>query len=124
MESVMFFKVKDYATLQAALDGLSRFLFEENVGSESVFDCKLVACELLGNVLKYTQGEAGLRGEIKDDFIELKVLSETFFALPEKIVCSGLFAESGRGLFLVNTLCEGQVTAEEDGIVARIKIKL
>ena len=120
----MFFKVKDYATLQAALDGLSQFLSEENVGSESMFDGKLVACELLGNVLKYSEGEAGLRAEIKDGFIELKVLSETFFELPEKIVCSGLLAESGRGLFLVNTLCEGQLTAEKDGIVARIKIKV
>lgn len=119
----MFFKVKNYATLQEALEGLCDFLVSQNVGQESIFDSKLVACELLGNVLKYAKGEAGLRGEIKEDFIELKVLSESFFALPDKIECSGLFAESGRGLFLVNTLCEEQVFAEKDGILARIRIK-
>ena len=119
----MFFKVKNYATLQTALDRLCEFLSEQNVHADSVFDSKLVACELLGNVLKYTDGEAGLHSEVKEDVIELKVLSDTFFALPEKIVCSELFAESGRGLFLVNTLCEGQVLTEKDGILARIRIK-
>jgi len=119
----MFLRVKNYATLQAALDGLCAFLSEQGVGQDDVFDGKLVACELLGNVLKYTDGEAGLRCEIKDECIELKVLSDTFFELPENIVCSGLFAENGRGLFLVKTVCDGQVFTEEDGILAKISIK-
>ncbi len=119
----MLFKVKDYASLQTALDGLCRFLTEREIGQEQVFDCKLVACELLGNVLKYTDGDTGLYAEIADGFVRLKVTSNTFFELPENIVCSGLYAESGRGLFIVNTLCEGQIVAEKDGIVAKIKMK-
>ena len=119
----MLFNVKDYASLQTALEGLCQFLTERKVGQEQTFDCKLVACELLGNVLKYTNGDTGLCVEIADGFVCMKAKSNTFFELPEHIVCSGLYAESGRGLFLVNTLCEGQIFAEKDGIVAKLKLK-
>ena len=122
MERVKVFQVKDLNTLQTALDGLCRFLAEWKVDQEKAFDCKLVACELVGNVLKYANGKAGLRVEVLDGFACLKALSDNFFGLPEKIECSGLYAESGRGLFLVNTLCEGEITAEPDGIVAKIKL--
>jgi anti-sigma regulatory factor (Ser/Thr protein kinase) len=122
MESVQVFDVKDYASLQTALDGLCQFLTKWKIAEEKVFDCKLVACELVGNVLKYTDGKAGLQALIADGTVFLKALSDRFFKLPESIVCSGLYAESGRGLFLVNSLCEGQVTAEADGIVAKIKL--
>ncbi len=119
----MFFKVKDYAALQFALDGLCAFLAEQGISEERIFDCKLVACELLGNALKYAQGEAALEGALQDGFIELKVLSESAFILPKKIVCADLFSEHGRGLFLVNQICEEQIAAEEDGIRVRIRIE-
>ena len=122
MECVKVFQVKDLNALQTALDGLCQFLAEWNVDQEKAFDCKLVACELVGNVLKYTNSKAGLRVEILDGFARLKALSDSFFGLPERIECSGLYAENGRGLFLVNTLCEGEITAETDGIVAKIKL--
>jgi anti-sigma regulatory factor (Ser/Thr protein kinase) len=118
----MIFHVKDYATLQTALDGLCEGLTEWKLQQDRIFDCKLVACELVGNVLKYTDGKAGLQVSIADGIVSLKALSECFFELPENIVCSGLYAESGRGLFLVNSLCEGQISAETDGIVAKIKL--
>ena len=119
----MFFKVKDYAALQSALDELSQFLAMRDISKEQIFDSKLVACELLGNALKYAQGETALEGAIRDGFIELKILSESFFALPKKIVCADLFSEHGRGLFLVNQICEEQIAAEEDGIRVRIRIE-
>ena len=122
MESVKVFQVNDFASLQTALDGLCQFLAEWGVAQEKGFDCKLVACELVGNVLKYTNGRAGLQAEVLNGCVRLKALSESFFKLPETIVCSGLYAEGGRGLFLVNSLCEGQIVAEEDGIVATIKL--
>ena len=123
MESVKVFQVKDYASLQTALDGLCQFLAEWEIIQEKIFDCKLIACELVGNVLKYTNGQAGLRAQILEDCVQVKALSDTFFRLPENIACSGLYAEGGRGLFLVNSLCGGQIIAEEDGIVAVLKVK-
>ena len=122
MESVKLFQITDYDSLQMALESLCRFLEEWNVEQEKIFDCKLVACELVGNVLKYAKGNAGLRVKIAEGFAQLKALSESFFELPEKIVCSDRYAESGRGLFLVNSLCDGEIAAEVDGIVAKIKL--
>lgn len=119
----MFFKVKNYATMQTALDELCAFLTESGIPQDLVFDSKLIACELLGNVLKYTGGESGLHGEIKDGYIGLKILSERYFALPEKIVCSDVFCESGRGLFLVHKLCDGRIVSDEEGIKVLLKIE-
>jgi anti-sigma regulatory factor (Ser/Thr protein kinase) len=119
----MVFKVKDYAAMQEALSALCRFLEGEKIPKERVFDAKLAACELMGNALKYAGGETGVEGEVKDGYIELKIYSKRFFALPETVVCADLFAEHGRGLFLVNELCNGQMLAEEDGIRVRVKIE-
>lgn len=122
MENIKVFEVTDYASLQTALEGLCEVLTTWKVEREKVFDCKLIACELVGNVLKYTDGKAGLFVKLIEGVISLKALSDRFFELPETIVCSGLYAEGGRGLFLVNSLCEGQIFAEADGIVAKIKL--
>ena len=118
----MYLKVENYAAMQTALDELCTFLIENGISQDLVFDSKLIACELLGNVLKYTEGESGLYGEIKDGFIGLKISSNSYFALPEKIVCSDILSEHGRGLFLVNKLSGGRIVSEEDGIFVKIKI--
>ena len=119
----MLLKVNNYAALQAALDRMCEDLLAQGVTKDCVFDCKLVACELLGNALKHGEGEASLLAQIQEKTVILKVGSESPFVLPEKITCSHLLAESGRGLFLVDTLCEGQIFTEEDGIVAKIRIE-
>ncbi len=116
-------KIKNTASLQAALTELTNFLTNAGISEEQIFDSKLVACELLSNVLRHTEGETGISSEIKNGHIELKILSETFFALPETIRCSGLFSEHGRGLFLVNELSEGKLFSEQDGIRVLLKIK-
>ena len=119
----MIFHVKDYATLQTALDGLCEGLTEWQMQQDRIFDCKLVACELLGNALKHGDGKADLQAELQGGYIVLKVLSKMVFQLPKQIECSGLLAENGRGLFLVNTLCEGEMYTEENAIVAKIRIE-
>lgn len=120
---MLVFKVTNSMTLQAALEELTSFLDEMGIDGERIFDSKLVACELLGNVLRHTDGETELRGEVKDGNIELKITSDFPFELPGKIVCSEAFCEHGRGLFLVNELCEGQVFSESDGIRVRLRME-
>ena len=119
----MVFHVNGYKTLQVALDGLCEWLSAQAVGQERIFDCKLAACELLGNVLKHGDGQADLHAVLQDGYVVLKVVSKTAFQLPKQIECSGLFAENGRGLFLVYTLCDGQMYTEENTIVVKIRIE-
>ncbi|MBQ8296038.1 MAG: hypothetical protein IJX87_06370 [Clostridia bacterium] len=115
-------EVKDNATLKEALEALCAFLTARDIPSERIFDSKLVACELLGNVLRHADGNARLKGEIKDGFIELKVFSDVIFHLPETRLCADVFSEHGRGLFLVDSVCEKRVFAEQDGIRVLIEI--
>ena len=118
----MIFEVKNYATLKVAIDSLCEFLTANDVPKDCVFDSRLVACELLSNVLRHADGQAGLRGEIKDGYVELKILTKRVFT-PETITCAELYSEHGRGLFLVNTLCEEQIFSEEDGVRVLIRIR-
>ena len=121
MESVKLFEIKDYASLQTALDGLCQLLAEWGVAQEKTFDCKLVACELVGNVLKYGEGKAGLQVRFLGECVQVKALSESFFELPENIACSGLYAESGRGLFLVDAVTVERKLTESGDILVKIK---
>ncbi len=120
---MIIFKVPDLTALQTALEELTNFLTESGISGERVFDSKLVACELLENVLRHTDSQTELQGEIKDGHIELKIFSNVPFETPKKIVCSDVFCEHGRGLFLVNELCEGQIASEIDGIRVKLKIQ-
>lgn len=119
----MVFEIKNYATLKEAVDGLCEFLSSRDVPEERVFDSKLVACELLGNVLRHEKGEARLHGEIKDGCIVLKILSENTFTPPETPACAEVFSENGRGLFLVKSMCEEFLAADDGGIRVKIRIR-
>lgn len=120
---MLVFKVTNSKTLQAALEELTSFLGRMGIDGERIFDSKLVACELLGNVLRHTDSETELRGDVKDGHIELKIMSDSPFEAPQKIVCSDAFCEHGRGLFLVNELCEGQIFSDSDGIRVRLRME-
>lgn len=119
----MIFEIENYPSLQESVEALCAYLIEQGVPSESVFDCKLVAYELLGNVLKHGNGKAKLQGEIIDGFVQLKIYTDAVFVLPEEKACPDVTAEHGRGLFLVNAVCEERFYSEKDGIRVQIKIK-
>ena len=119
----MIFEVKDYLTMQEAIESLCAFLAREGVQKDSVFDSKLVAYELLGNVLKHADGKATLQGKIENGFVEIKICTTSKFTLPDEKPCPQAMAEHGRGLFLVNTVCEERFYEETDGVRVQIRIK-
>ena len=119
----MIFEIKDYPAMHAAIAELCDTLQKSSVPSERVFDSKLVISELVGNVLRHTDGKATLRGEINGEFIELTVHSTVAFLPPEKSRIADVYAESGRGLFLVDALCEKRMLTDEGGILVKIKIR-
>lgn len=117
----MVFQIDDYLSLRRSVEELCSFLSAQQVSPEGVFDCKLVAFELLGNVLKHTQGGAKFYGEVKDGFVELKILAEqVYFA--EDVNCSNVDAEGGRGLFLVDSVCATRERLQDGGVLIKIKV--
>ncbi len=114
-------RITNAESLRQAVREFCAFLEAHNVPSESIFDSRLVANELLGNVLRHGNGIAELIGELKEGFVELTVLSNAPF-FPSETPCAEVHSEHGRGLFLVRSVCKGCVTVEEDGLKVRIQI--
>ncbi len=119
----MQFEVRDYETMQRSIADFCRFLVDFGVSAERVFDCRLVANELLGNVLRHAKGQAHLTGRIEEGFVVLSVRSSERFIPPKGSVCSDVYAEHGRGLFLVDSVCAERITTEEGELLVRIKIR-
>ena len=118
----MVYQVNDLASLHTALNSLCRFLENQSVPGERIFDSKLVASELLGNVLKHSNGEAKLTAEICDGFIQLRIYSSVTYVPPKQSKQADVYAENGRGLFLVDSVCEER-RMEDGAIVIKIKIE-
>lgn len=118
----MRFEVKNLIQLQAEIARLCAFLTEQEVPAERIFDSRLVASELIGNALRHSKEGARLHAEIRDGCVEIIVFSKTVFTPPKTSVCSGVYSESGRGLFLVDSVCEERDMTEDGGIKVRIRI--
>lgn len=119
----MILKFSNLKEMQAEMERLCEFLFREQIPSDSIFDSKLVVSELVGNIIKHSGATASLHTEVKDGIITLKILSSNPYFLPEKGVCSDVYAESGRGLFLVDSICQTRTQNEKGEIQVTIAVK-
>ena len=102
----MQFEIKTIKHVQAELAAFCRFLTEQNVSQSGVFDCRLVASELVGNVFKHGNGGAILQAVCNGGCVELTVRSQNPFMPQNTPSCPSVWEEHGRGLFLVNSVCE------------------
>lgn len=118
----MVFEIDNYVSLRSAMEVVSRLLAERNVASERVFDTRLVISELVGNVLRHAKTSATLSVEFNGECIELCVCSEIPFVPPKISRKVEVFAESGRGLFLVDSVSEERTCSKDGEIRVRIKI--
>ncbi len=116
----MLFEMQTVSELKEILGELCDFLTKENITQERVFDSKLIAHELLGNVAQHSGGSAKLFVEIREGFIQLSLRAERVYE-PPKSQRPSLYAERGRGLYLVDSLCERTFTPDGE-ILIRIKI--
>ena len=119
----MIFEVHNHASMKDAIEKLCGFLAENEIPSERVFDSKLVASELVGTVLRHSGGIAKLCGEMTEEFIELVILSSIPYIPPKTSKQAPLYAENGRGLFLVDSVCEERFVTNDGGIKVRIRIR-
>ncbi len=118
----MFFEIKNYESMRQAIDELCRLLTERNVSEEKVFDSKLVATELLSNVLRHGTGEGTLYADFQDGHIQIRVHSAQAFIPPKYSQKASVYAEHGRGLYLIDAICEERTGSQESGIIVRIRI--
>ena len=118
----MIFEINNYLSLREAVENVSRVLKERDVPAERVFDARLVVSELVGNVLRHAKTTATLGVEIDGEFLEMYVQSSVAFMPPTLSKKAAVFAESGRGLFLVDSVSDERSATKDGGIRVRIKI--
>lgn len=119
----MTYEIENYELLRHATEEFCGFLSDANVPMERIFDSRLVVYELLGNVLKHSNGKASLRYTITDGFVEVKILASVPYEPPKCPKCADVYAESGRGIFLVDSICHERVLTEDGVLIVRIKIE-
>ena len=119
----MLFKIENSAALKRAMEEFSAFLIESAVSQESVFDCKLVAYELLGNVLRHAKESAELLGEIDGGFVQLTIKQSGAPFKYQKGTLPPAQSEHGRGLYLVDSVSAERIILPDGTTVVRIKIK-
>ena len=117
------FKVDNLMNMNSVLQVFLNFLKSENVAEEDVFDSRLVSCELITNVIRHCGEIAFFRGEIDGDKIVIAVSSKNSGGITVKPVLPDVFAESGRGLYIVNTICGGDMHVIDNEICVNIKMK-
>jgi anti-sigma regulatory factor (Ser/Thr protein kinase) len=117
----MIIEVKNYQSMHAAISDLCNFLKAQEVSEDGVFHSKLVASELLGNVLRHSGGSATIHGVVKNEFVELTVVSTVKYTPPQKSVLADVYAENGRGLFLIDAVSVERWITESGDITVKIK---
>lgn len=117
----MYFEIDDYNALRAALKEMCLALSRE-LTADDVFESKLVADELLSNVLQHGGGRARFLVEREGDELRMCVKGENAYRPPEESFCADVLSERGRGLFLIDSYCVRREYDEADGI--RVYLKL
>lgn len=117
---MMTFDVDNLNDMHDELQRFADYLLGCGLTEDDVFFGRLVGCELLTNVIRHCKSAARFCGGMEGGVIVITVASEGAKSFG---LCRGLpdvLAESGRGLYIVNAVCNGNVTFSEGGVTARI----
>lgn len=113
------FKVDNLKKMKSELKAFADFLRNSGCNEDEVFAGKLVSCELITNVIRHGRDEAEFKGELSGDRIIITVTAESFKDVDLSRPVPDVFAESGRGLYIVKSL--GEIERGDSG---QIKVEI
>ena len=116
------FKVDNLKSMHDELKAFTSFLLDAGVCDDDVFASKLISCELITNVIRHGGDTAFFTGARDNGGIVITIAAES---LRGADLCGSLpdvFAESGRGLYIVRNMCRGEIERGADGEV-RVYLK-
>ena len=99
------FKVDNLKNMGSQLKTFVDFLRLSGADDEDIFASKLVSCELITNVIRHGGDEAVFSGSLSGDTITIIVTAESFKGLDISRPAPDVFAESGRGLYIIKSIC-------------------
>lgn len=115
------FEIDDINEMNGSLKAFLEYLESENVDADSVFDSRLVSCELISNVLKHCGETAYFNGSLTCEEVIIAVRGGTPVGIISQPALPDIFAESGRGLYIVNAVSGGNVRVQGDKVIVTIK---
>lgn len=120
---MMSFIVDNLNDMHSALQKFVEYLRGSGLDEDDVFFSRLVGCELITNVIRHCGDEARFMGGVDGDNVVICVSSDG--AKPFKLCTDlpDLLAESGRGLYIVNAVCDGDIVFSGEGVTAKVKIR-
>lgn len=116
------FKVDDLKNMTANLKAFAELLRGLGVAEEDVFASRLVSSELISNVIIHGGEGAELKCEVLDDRICINVLSASFKGVNLYPPKPDPLAESGRGMYIIRSVCLGEIERDDDGIKVFIQL--
>ncbi len=116
------FKVDDLKNMSANLKNVAEFLRGSGVAEEDIFASRLVSSELISNVIIHGGEGAEVTCELLDGKICINVLSPSFKGVNLCPPKPDVLAESGRGMYIVRSICLGEIERSDEGV--RVFIKL
>lgn len=116
------FKVDNLKNMKSELQAFTEFLRRAGCDDDEIFAGKLVSCELITNVIRHGGDEAKFTGAIEGDGIIITVTADSFKGVDLSGPVPDVFAESGRGLYIVKSFCHGEIE-RGDGGALKVVIK-
>ena len=119
---MMTFDVDNLTDMSDRLHQFEEYLRGCGLTEDDVFFSRLVGCELLTNAIRHCGSTARFCGGVDGSDIVISVSSEGAKAFCIRRNLPDILAESGRGLCIVNVVCDGNISLDGDAITAKIKI--
>ena len=116
------FKVENLKNMNASLKEFAEFLRRNDVAEEDVFASRLVSCELISNVIIHGGEAADFTGELSGGKICITVSASGFENVNLQPPLPDILAESGRGLYIVRSICFGEIERSDGGLKVYIKL--
>jgi anti-sigma regulatory factor (Ser/Thr protein kinase) len=118
----MFYsKICSIEKIRDVLNNMQTFVEARTSNEDSIFNSRLVACELVTNILKHSKCAAKLQVSFINEKLQIIVESECCFNAEAKSEMPDTTQPFGRGLYIINTLCEN---IDRDGIKTTAILKI
>lgn len=110
------FKVDNLKSMSTKIAAFADFLRLAGANDDDIFASKLISCELITNVIRHGGDEAEFTGEMCADRITVTVTAESLKGVDLCRPVPDVFAESGRGLYIIRCFSTDIECSDKGGI--------
>ena len=103
------FTVDNLKNMNSELREFAELLRANSIADDDIFASRLVSCELITNVIRHGGESAEFLGELLSDRICITVTADSLRDVNLDTEMPDVFAESGRGLYIIRSVCSGDI---------------